>query len=209
MRILQPLQGCFRLLREPGVRFATPGYPLKSLRDRGGTSRTGLHRKRSRFRAGPHRRNAVPANCGMMRRPGGRPCRARRYRHRYRKRRGWTRTGLDPDADCDPDTDSGGALRAEEVGSLQGDEDVAAPIGNNPESRNFFDRGSHGFHGWTGLERMFPVGFRSHRAGVWRCKAKSLLIRAIGEIRGSNCQFKDNFGRATRTSPHRSRSGYV
>jgi hypothetical protein len=33
-RMLQPLRGCFRFPREPGVRFATPGYPLKSLRDR-------------------------------------------------------------------------------------------------------------------------------------------------------------------------------
>jgi hypothetical protein len=34
-RMLQALRGCFRFPREPGVRFATPGYPLRSLRDRG------------------------------------------------------------------------------------------------------------------------------------------------------------------------------
>jgi len=32
--MLQPLRGCFPFPREPGVRFATPGYPLKSLRDK-------------------------------------------------------------------------------------------------------------------------------------------------------------------------------
>jgi hypothetical protein len=32
-RMLQPLQGCFRFPSDPGVRFVTPGYRLKSLRD--------------------------------------------------------------------------------------------------------------------------------------------------------------------------------
>jgi hypothetical protein len=44
LRRLQPLRGCFRFPCEPGVRFATPGYPLKSLRDRGNSPK-GLHRK--------------------------------------------------------------------------------------------------------------------------------------------------------------------
>jgi len=34
------------------------------------------------------------------------------------------------------------------------------------------------------------VGLSPHIAGVWRCKAKSLLLRAIGEIRGPNCRFQ-------------------
>ena len=56
-----------------------------------------------------------------------------------------------------------------------------------PENRYCFDRG---LHGWTGLEWMFPAGMSPHLAGVWQCKAKSLLLRAIAEIRGSNsrCQ---------------------
>jgi hypothetical protein len=34
---------------------------------------------------------------------------------------------------------------------------------------------------------MLPAGLSPHHAGVWQCKANSLLIRAIIEIRGSNC----------------------
>jgi hypothetical protein len=56
--MLQPLQGCFRFPREPGVRFATPGYLLKSLRDRRNKPKD-LHRNRSRSRSrsreGSHR----------------------------------------------------------------------------------------------------------------------------------------------------------
>ena len=37
----------------------------------------------------------------------------------------------------------------------------------------------------TGMDGLSP-----HLAGVWQCKAKSLLIRAIPEIRGSNCRFQ-------------------
>ncbi len=56
--MLQPLQGCFRFPREPGVRFATPGYPLESLRDRGKKSKAphfNRSRSRSRSRTGPSR----------------------------------------------------------------------------------------------------------------------------------------------------------
>jgi hypothetical protein len=53
-RRLQPLRCCFRFPRESGVRFATPGYPLKSLRDRGNKPK-GLFRSRSRYRTGPSR----------------------------------------------------------------------------------------------------------------------------------------------------------
>ncbi len=38
---------------------------------------------------------------------------------------------------------------------------------------------------------MFLARLSPHLAGVWQCKAKSLLIRAIGEIRGSNCRSQD------------------
>jgi hypothetical protein len=37
---------------------------------------------------------------------------------------------------------------------------------------------------------MFPARLSPHLAGVWKCKAKSLLIRVIGENRGSNCRFQ-------------------
>ena len=69
--VLHPLRGCFRFPREPGVRFATPGYPIESLRDRGGKPK-GLLRNRSRSRAGPQRRNAGPTP-HREESPGARP----------------------------------------------------------------------------------------------------------------------------------------
>jgi hypothetical protein len=76
-RMLQPLQGCFRFPSEPGVRFATPGYLLRSLRDRGGRPK-GLHRNRSRFRLRSryrersHRHPLYPTRRGLTRNPTGR-----------------------------------------------------------------------------------------------------------------------------------------
>jgi hypothetical protein len=45
---------------------------------------------------------------------------------------------------------------------------------------------------------MFPAGLSPHLAGVWQRKTKSLLIRAIRVIRGSNCRFQVQCNRPCR-----------
>ena len=47
---------------------------------------------------------------------------------------------------------------------------------------------------------MFSAGLSPHLAGVRQCKAKSLLIRAIGEVRGFNCRFQV-YGRKGQVKP--------
>jgi len=63
----------------------------------------------------------------------------------------------------------------------------------DPESGSCLDHGFHEFHGWTGLEWRFSSRQAAHLAGVRQVQPKSLPIRVIRAIRGSNCIFQADF----------------
>jgi hypothetical protein len=59
-----------------------------------------------------------------------------------------------------------------------------------PGSSRCLDHEIHKFHEWTVLAWRFPSPPTSSFAGVWRSQAKSLFIRVIRVIHGSNCLFQ-------------------